>query len=65
MEQTLIKGVSHIPDNKEIEEFIGNQVRERKLDERTVKAYRMDLEHLYRWLRETEKDIKDSKAVET
>lgn len=65
MEQTLIKGVSHIPDNKEIEEFIGNQVRERKLDERTVKAYRMDLEHLYRWLRETERDIKDSKAVET
>lgn len=33
-----------------IEEFITSQVIERGLDERTVKAYRLDLEHLYTWL---------------
>lgn len=65
MEQTLVRGRSHIPRDNEIEEFIGNQVRERKLDERTIKAYRLDLEHLYRWLGETDRDITDSKAVET
>lgn len=33
-----------------IEEFITSQVTERGLDERTAKAYRLDLEHLYTWL---------------
>ncbi len=33
-----------------IEEFITSQVISRGLDERTAKAYRLDLEHLYTWL---------------
>lgn len=36
-----------------IGKFIENQVKERKLDGRTIKAYRLDLEHLYRWLQES------------
>lgn len=35
-----------------IEEFIKIQGKERGLDERTVKAYRLDLEHLHQWFRE-------------
>ena len=37
------------PD-KLIDEFISSQVIQKGLDERTVKAYRLDLEHLYQWL---------------
>lgn len=33
-----------------IDEFIANQVIRRGLDERTEKAYRLDLEHFYKWL---------------
>ena len=33
-----------------IEDFIEHQVVRRGLDERTEKAYRLDLEHFYRWL---------------
>lgn len=33
-----------------ISEFISSQVVDRGLDERTEEAYRLDLEHLYRWL---------------
>ena len=47
-----------------IEEFIKNQVRERNLDERTIKAYRLDLEHLYLWFGESGVDYPDSRAVE-
>lgn len=36
--------------NKLIDEFISSQVIQRGLDERTVKAYRLDLEHLHQWL---------------
>ncbi len=34
-----------------IDSFITSQVTGRGLDERTEKAYRLDLEHFYRWLR--------------
>lgn len=60
----MIREDSYIPEDNEIEEFIGNQVRERNLDERTVKAYRLDLEHLYKWLGETHRVVVDSRAVE-
>lgn len=33
-----------------IDEFIASQVTKRGLDQRTAKAYRLDLEHLYLWL---------------
>lgn len=36
--------------NKWINRFITSQVIQRGLDERTAKAYRLDLEHLYQWL---------------
>ena len=36
--------------NNLIDGFISSQVVQRGLDERTVKAYRLDLEHLYQWL---------------
>lgn len=36
--------------NSLIDGFINSQVVERGLDERTAKAYRLDLEHLHRWL---------------
>ena len=36
--------------NKLIDEFIDSQVIKKGLDERTAKAYRLDLEHLYQWL---------------
>ena len=35
---------------EQIEEFIHSRVIGRGLDERTVKAYRMDLEHFYLWM---------------
>ncbi len=36
--------------NKLIEGFISSQVIDKGLDERTVKAYRLDLEHLHQWM---------------
>lgn len=36
--------------NKLIDEFINSQVIQKGLDERTAKAYRLDLEHLYQWM---------------
>lgn len=36
--------------NKLIDEFISSQVVQKGLDERTAKAYRLDLEHLHQWL---------------
>lgn len=45
-----------------IEDFISAQVISRGLDERTAKAYRMDLEKFYFWLEEHEPE--DVKAVE-
>ncbi|MDO4329721.1 MAG: tyrosine-type recombinase/integrase [Lachnospiraceae bacterium] len=41
-----------------IEDFIRTQVIRRGLDERTAKAYRLDLEHFYIWL--DQNDISDS-----
>ncbi len=35
---------------KLIDEFIRSQVLQKGLDERTAKAYRLDLEHLHQWL---------------
>ncbi len=37
---------------KLIEDFINTQPSGHKLDERTQKAYRLDLEHFYRWVNE-------------
>lgn len=65
MEQILDRENSGSQGYDHIEDFIKNQVRERNLDERTIKAYRLDLEHLYRWFQESGVDIPDSKAVET
>ena len=36
--------------NQLIDGFISRQVVQRGLDERTAKAYRLDLEHLHEWL---------------
>lgn len=36
--------------NKLIDGFINSQVVQKGLDERTAKAYRLDLEHLHQWL---------------
>lgn len=36
--------------DKLIEDFISSQVIDRGLDERTAKAYRLDLEHLHQWM---------------
>lgn len=36
--------------NKLIDEFISSKVVQKGLDERTAKAYRLDLEHLHQWL---------------
>ena len=47
-----------------IEEFIQEQVVRRGSDERTVKAYRLDLEHLYRWLGEGKAGKLDRTVVE-
>ena len=47
-----------IPDgnlNDFIDSFISTQVIGRGLDERTEKAYRLDLEHFYKWLESSER----------
>ncbi len=46
-----------------IEAFIQQLIR-RGSDERTIKAYRLDLEHLYRWLREKKAEELDREAAE-
>ena len=46
---------SHGTYPNRIEDFISSQVISRGLDERTAKAYRMDLEKLYVWLDESGK----------
>lgn len=46
-----------------IEGFLADQVIERGLDERTGKAYRLDLEHLYRWFEKSGGDALDGEAV--
>ena len=42
--------VSQSNSNQLIDGFINRQVVQRGLDERTAKAYRLDLEHLHEWL---------------
>lgn len=44
----------------QIENFIHTQVVDRGLDERTAKAYQMDLEHFYLWLETEEREKKDT-----
>lgn len=50
--------------NKKIEDFVTNQVVRRGLDERTAKAYRIDLEHLYQWLWERQIDNFGEKEID-
>lgn len=50
--------------SREIDDFIVSQVCNRGLDERTARAYQIDLEHLHRWLAEHEIDIGQEKAAE-
>ena len=50
--------------DNEIERFVQAQVRGKGLDERTEKAYRLDLEHLYRWLEIQGKKTPDEKDIE-
>ena len=51
-----------IPDgnlNDFIDSFISTQVIGRGLDERTEKAYRLDLEHFYKWLESSERQTSE------
>ena len=41
-----------------IEDFIANQVVSRGLDERTARAYRMDLEKFYGWMEDGTETVK-------
>ena len=50
--------------DNEIERFVQEQVRGKGLDERTEKAYRLDLEHLYRWLEIQGKKTPHEKDIE-
>ena len=43
---------SCMSDKEKIENFVTSQAIRRGLDERTVRAYELDLQHLYRWLKE-------------
>lgn len=45
--------------DKLIEDFISSQVIDRGLDERTAKAYRLDLEHLHQWMSSKESGGKE------
>lgn len=51
--------------NAQIEDFMTTQVLSRRLDERTVKAYRLDLEHLYQWSQKQGIESMDEKTVES
>lgn len=50
--------------NARIENFISRQRTAKGLDERTVKAYSLDLKHLYLWLSCQGQDHPDEKSVE-
>jgi len=47
-----------------IDEFIVAQVVNRELDERTIKAYRLDLELFFRWLTEEKTDFETTEKEE-
>lgn len=47
-----------------IQGFVTSQVLKRGLDERTEKAYRLDLEHLHAWIRNRDRGHVDETAVE-
>lgn len=47
-----------------IQGFVTSQVLKRGLDERTEKAYRLDLEHLHAWIRNRDQGHVDETAVE-
>lgn len=48
----------------EIDKFISSQVLIHDWNERTIKAYRLDLEHLYSWIQTENKEKFDKKTVE-
>lgn len=50
--------------DRKIEAFVDSLIVGRGLDERTVKAYRLDLEHLYRWLKERGTETLDEDLAE-
>ena len=50
--------------NAQIEDFMSDQVLGRRLDERTAKAYRLDLEHLYQWSQKQGIESMDEKTIE-
>lgn len=50
--------------DRKIEAFVDSLTVRRGLDERTVKAYRLDLEHLYRWLKERGTETLDEDLAE-
>lgn len=50
--------------DRKIEAFVDSLTVGRGLDERTVKAYRLDLEHLYRWLKERGTETLDEDLAE-
>lgn len=47
-----------------MENFVASQVTQRGLDERTAKAYELDLQHLYRWMEEKQIRSLDKTAAE-
>lgn len=47
-----------------IQKFVTSQIVKRGLDERTEKAYRLDLEHLYSWIQDRGDGNVDEKIVE-
>lgn len=47
-----------------IEGFVTTQILDKGLDQRTEKAYRLDLEHLYLWLENKGRDISESQAID-
>lgn len=51
--------------NDRIEDFVNTQVFDRGLDERTAKAYCLDLNHLYRWSKDQEVECVNERAVES
>lgn len=66
--QLVVGGQEHsAPSNQpndRIEDFMTAQAAARGLDERTTRAYNLDLQHLYRWARELRIENIDEKVVE-
>lgn len=66
--QLVVGGQEHsAPSNQSndrIEDFMTAQAAARGLDERTTRAYNLDLQHLYRWARELRIENIDEKVVE-